>query len=390
MPEILALKGMVNTVDPVRTELGDLESGLNIDLDDTGSAIVREGQTAFGSFGAISSAFATRDMQHLYVVDAGDLKSVRPDGTSVTLKSGLPSGEIWWTEAGNYVIYSGAAQGMILGDQWRSWGIDTPTPPKLTAQPGSLPAGRYLVSVVLVDSYGRQGGADHSSLIEFETPSAIQMEATVPAGHTADFYISSTDGEELYFCGNSADGLFLYDGDITHLTYPLSMEQDVAYPPPSGEQVAYFAGRTYLAQAHPTADVTHIFYSQPLASHLFDYTADFITVPGEVRLLCATSSGLVIGTDREIYVFDGEALVKMAEYGVVEGHASSPLEDGNILFWTERGLCRALPFENLTEARFSFVPGDRAVVQFMQHNGYSKALVVVRNGGEAFNKYEAG
>lgn len=389
MPRIDKLLGMVNTIDPVRTELGSMASGLNVDIDDTNSAVIRGGQTAFGSFGAITSAFATRDMQQLYVVDSGNLKRVNPDGSATTLQAGMPSTELWWTELGNHVFYSGAAQGMLTGGEHVTWAIPTPTV-EATAIAGSLPAGIYLFTAVLVAPDGRQGGSDFARGIELTSPGAIRLEAVAPAGYRTDFYVSSLDGAELFFCGSSDDGIFTFDGPLESLAMKLSDEQDTKYPPPAGEQVAGFQGRIYVAQAHPAADVTNIFFSQPFFYHLFDYQQDFITVPGEVRMLAPTSSALIIGTDREVWAWDGESLAKLAEYGVVEGHSSAPMEDNSILFWTERGLCRALPFENLTESRFSFPPGDRAVVQFLQHNGYSKALVVVRDGGTAFNNYEAG
>jgi hypothetical protein len=65
---------------------------------------------------------------------------------------------------------------------------------------------------------------------------------------------------------------------------------------------------------------------------------------------------MIIGTDREIYSWDEDQLVLLASYGVIPGR--NMIEHrGKIYFWTKRGLCRALPFENLHESTVSVPPG---------------------------------
>lgn len=392
MPIIEKLLGLVNTVDPVRAELGSLATAVNVDIDDTASAVMRPGQTAFGSFGTITAAYATRDMQRLYVVDDGDLKLVNPDGTSLTIESGVGSGEVWWAENAGNVFYSGASQGLILANTERvAWGIPTPSSPAVTVMPGSMPAGRYFINAVYTDETGRMGGSDVATVVEATESCAIRAEVPAVAGHTAEFYMSSLDGDTPYYVGESEDGVLTIDVDLDLLSQALPIEHIGAFPPPSGQQIALFQGRTYVAQVHPTADVTHIFFSRPFYFHLFDYASDYIAVPGEVRMLAPIGNVLAIGTDRQVLAYDGESIVTMADYGMPEGQGWSELEDQNIVFWTDRGLCRALPFENITEQRFSAAPGSRAVVQFMQHNGYNKALIVARdNEGDAFNDYLSG
>jgi hypothetical protein len=121
---------------------------------------------------------------------------------------------------------------------------------------------------------------------------------------------------------------------------------------------------------------------------LYELYGDYIPVPGKVLMLESTLGGLVIGTDREIYVYtEGESLVKLADYGVISGYPAARKKDGNILFWTQRGVCEALPFKNVTESKVSLAPGFSCSTSVIRENGEERFLVLTDGNGTADNSY---
>jgi hypothetical protein len=102
-------------------------------------------------------------------------------------------------------------------------------------------------------------------------------------------------------------------------------------------------------------------------------------------MLAPTPGGLIIGTDTAIHVYDGETLAALAPYGVIPGRHWAEQADGNILFWTERGACRALPFANLTESAISVAPGTQACGALVAKDGETRYVVALHEGGAAFN-----
>jgi hypothetical protein len=99
------------------------------------------------------------------------------------------------------------------------------------------------------------------------------------------------------------------------------------------------------------------------------------------------ADALIICTDREIHSWDEDQLVKLASYGSVPGHHMAPVH-GKVYFWTKRGLCRALPFENLTESTVSVPPGLSAGASVIEKDGTRRYVVALHKGGDAYNPYQ--
>ena len=79
-------------------------------------------------------------------------------------------------------------------------------------------------------------------------------------------------------------------------------------------------------------------------------------------MLAPTPTALLIGTDRAIHAYDGENLTEQASYGVVPGWCWARDDDEGgesmgVYIWTQRGLCKAMPFTNLTSGHLSVAPG---------------------------------
>lgn len=301
--------GLRNTERPARLPAGALVQAVNVDIDDTGGIARRRGYASSASFTNITAAYATRDEQSLYVVDAGSLKRVITLSPLVTelIATGIPGGELDWAEAGNLVMYAGAAQGVI----------------------------------------------DGSTLLDF-----------------ADF---------------GGDGL-----DVAVQGEALQRDEAAVgtMPAPRGERIAFFEGRVWMSVFDSSNDTTFIFSSKPFHWGRWDLHTDYIAVPGHVNLLADAGGALLIGTDRAIHLYAQETMRDVANYGSVPGRQIDYDESGAAYFWTRRGLCKAAPFQNLTDDAVSVEPGTRCAVSIARERGANRVLIVVTGTAGADNPYE--
>ena len=150
--------------------------------------------------------------------------------------------------------------------------------------------------------------------------------------------------------------------------------------------IQHWRGRIYAAQFMPSENQTVLWFSQPLGYHLFNLDTDFIVLPGKVEMLAPHDTALVIGTDSEIYAYTPEGLAQLADYGVVPGQHWTH-DDKRLLFWSKRGVCAALPFQNLTERQVSVAPGVRAGGCLVERNGQKRYLSVIQRGASPFNPF---
>ena len=160
-------------------------------------------------------------------------------------------------------------------------------------------------------------------------------------------------------------------------TYPLG--DPISYPPPTGHLLGTFHARLVVGVWEPSLDRSVLYYSRPEFPHEFRLDRDFVVVPGQVTLLVGMDQGLVVGTDRAIYVQSLDLnLKRVAEYGVpLNGWAYD--DPGVVFFWSDRGLCKALPFENLTDKTVAPTLRQQTTAGLFPWNG-SEYVVVCQTG----------
>lgn len=156
-------------------------------------------------------------------------------------------------------------------------------------------------------------------------------------------------------------------------------------PPENTECVAVYQGSVWLAYYDTVSGQSFVFRSKPYFWSRWDLATDYTAIPGRVVLLAAHEGGVVIGTNSEIYVYSQDQLTSVAEYGAISCQAQE--FNKKLYFWTARGLCRALPFEAMTEETVSVPPGTRAAMAISREKGRNAALVVTTGGGTADNDY---
>ena len=387
--QIQAFRGLNNVTDPVRLKAGWLTRADNIDISDTGRITRRPGYSLAKS-GQFTGAYTTADHSRFFAVDGGDLQQVHADLSTTTLYADVGTAPVSWAEVNHEVYFStGGVKGVIGVDNVvRPWAWPVPSAPALAATSGSLPAGLYQVVCTFILADGRETGAGDMADIWLSDGQALTISG-IPQkpGATTQVYIAPANSAVFGHAFATTSTAATWDAGPDSLGANLTT-QHLSPPPVDAAELAHWAGRMYLMQHMPGQDSTVVWFSQPLAPHLFDYEKDFFIVRGRGVLLAAHAQGLIVGTDTTVYGYDGANLAQLASYGAVPGQgAVIDTEDDAqpLLFWTQRGICTAFPFANLTASRLSVAPGVRVGAAIVGQGGARKFIASLHVGGTAFN-----
>lgn len=362
--------GLNNISNPLRLGVRWLARADNVNISDTGAIQKREGYTKKIA-GSFTSAFSTLDFTRMYLVEGLQLKAMAGQATIKTLQS---AALMYWAEINNQVFFSnGIDSGIILSDNTViSWAWKIPNAPKLTVVTGSLPAGLYRVLCTQTLEDGRETGGSEIVELNILEGQALQI-SDIPTGTSV--YIAPANSTVFQFAGRPSAAM-VWNSSPDMLGVDLLNSQ--LSPLPQGVNVIQtWKGRIYAAQYMPEADQSVIWFSQPLGFHLFDLDVDFVLIQGKVLMLAAHSDALIIGTDKQIYAYDGNTLTMLADYGVAPGqHACK--DESRVLFWSKRGLCAALPFVNLMESRFLAAPCESVSGVLIQRGGRRRYVAATK------------
>lgn len=364
-----------------------LVSADNVDISDQGRLSRRSGFAPFFSGSSIEASFATFDYQRLYVVDGGRLLELAQDGSSVQLKSGL-LGPYQWAESNDHVFLSCSEKLQIdRARNVKSWIVPTPSGGSVSQVSGSAAPGLYQICFTHISPDGREGGASPSLPIVV-VDGGISITPPILAGHSTVVYVASrgTVFRVLAALPSGFSGQYVARQIEERFLGRELSTQFLDSLPVGVDYVAQWKGRMYGAEYLPGQDQTVIWFSQPLGYHLFNMNQDFFLVPGRVLQLADADSHLIVATGQRIYLYADNSLSQVAEYGVVPGQHADRGSDGKTYFWTSRGLCRAAPFENITEGRVSVAPGLKANGGVIHEHGRVRYVATLHSGGAAFNK----
>lgn len=346
----------------------------------------RDGYTLSVAGTAITASFSTFDYARLYIIDSGDLKRVNADGSTTTLHSSL-SGTAYWSEQNDVVYLScGTSKLEIHQDNTvRRWGVPTPDQPDVSATNGNLFAGVVQIALTYTDSYGREGGACPAVAVTVAENGGLTV-ANIPqlSGFAPNIYMTEADGTVFYRAVVLPEGTTAFT--ITSLPIgPALTTQFLDECPETAGRIAFMGANAYAAEYIPEIDQTVVWFTENFGYHLFNLNSDYFIVPGEVTQLFGSEAGLLVATHNRCFVYDNDTLVRVAEYGAVPGQHADRGPDGKTYFWTKRGLCCVMPFENLTEANVSVAPGVLAGGGIIEKGGYRRYIAVLHTGGDAYN-----
>lgn len=356
--------GIRNT-EPIRSIPNNACSeAVNVDISVEGAISQRNGCSLAKSV-PISTAYSTFD-QSVYIISNGILNRVRDDLTLIPI---CPSTATEFTDFGEVLFTNDGLK--IQNDIAINIKIPSPEiPPNLIATSGNSFAGTYSVCYTYRSADGMEGGSSPISSIELTTTGGFSVLPIVaPVGFTAIVYITDVDGAVYY----NAEGI------------QLAQYQTISQPfPDKVKQIAFHDSRLWVSQAQSNGS-TVIWFSDPFLYHIYDAINGYIVVPGEVRGMMSANGGLIIGTDSVIYVFDGDVLTTLATYGVISGRPFARGTDKTVYMHTKWGVCRALPFANISSDKASFAMGDKCSTALVYQDGLQKFVALTDGSGVPFN-----
>ncbi len=355
--EFSTLRGVRNDVSTERfdrdekgkpTGMVDLSEAVNVDLDETGKVYRRLG-TQLINAGAKHSLFSSP--LGAYVVSAGVLNWIAPTLALTPILS-VSGARLCYAPIIDKTYWSDTLQsGCLSGASNVPWGIAVPPILTATAVPGDMRAGRYMFAMTYVRSTGEESGAPKYGEIILTANQGISFSSlpvsTDPLVTTKRVYITPQNGEAAYLAGEMLNSTTSATFKTAPLDGPVLRTQFMG-PPPAGQVVGYFAGRSYLAFGR------FLLYSQPYEYGLFDLRSGFVGFPSDVQTFAAVADGVFVGTQTETNWLGGTDPTEwvrksIATFGTVLGTEYKLREDlvgpdygatGTVMAWMSRkGTC---------------------------------------------------
>ena len=380
---VVAFTGLRNRQDDRKISPGALVEAQNVDIDDTQGIILRPGFQKVLSTGKITASYTTQDETRLYLIEDGDLKVSGQPGQFTTLYSGLSDDYVYWLEIADS-IYLSTGQVVSRDGQVTQWRIPTPVVPAVQVVTGQLPAGQYRVVLTHANVIGVEGGATAPVIVDVVEGSGLQVTIANHSSLTTQLYVTDTNGTVYYRVPEIATGVHFIESTVV-FSEPIEQSLLLCSQAP---QAAAILGlyESQLAVCQTLDERSYVWFSQPFWYNLFDLHKDYIAVEGQVNALLGTPQGLVIATERCFYLYgNDQTLVQLADYGVPRGKPYAVADDGVVYFWTNQGVVRLFPFENVTQEKVSLEPGAVVDVTLIEQNGFRRLLVLVDEMGRSDN-----
>lgn len=380
--------GLNNAGDPLRLGLGWLSVANNVDITSTAALETRRGYVKRLD-GSTTDGFSTSDYRRVYVVMGGAIHRVGATMATKPVATLSATARMHWAEVNQLVYFNNGTDSGIINedDSVLAWRWPAPPAVAVSGGSGSLAAGVYQVACTFLLPDGRETGAGPASAAILPDRSALQITG-IPQepGLTTLVYIAPANSSVFQLYGPAVDTSMVWASPADTLGTDLATA--FMDPLPLGtEAIQHWRGQMYASQYLPSANQSVVWASEPLGFHLFNLNSGFFMVPGKALMLAPTSEALIVGTDTGIYAYDGERLDHLAPYGVVPGRPYVLDEDSNkLLIWSTRGVCRAMPFENITQEYMSVAPGAQACAALMRADGHKKFVATLVAGGTAFNQ----
>lgn len=237
----------------------------------------------------------------------GDLISRTPAGVTTLLYPALGTARVWYCNLpdGRTTFSNGLINGITDGTTTTKWGVPLPASiGSLTPVAGSLFPGDYQYQLTYVRTAdGLEGGPVYSNPIPVSTGGVVLTGLPMLAGHSMNVYLTSHNGGEGYYAGNTTDGVFTYTGANSSLVMPCR----TAYctPPPVGTVTAFWRGRVLIAQG------SVLWATRANQFELADERKDFKQFPSAITAIVPVDDGVYVGTTTELAFLSGVEFDKL-------------------------------------------------------------------------------
>ena len=314
--------------------------------------------------------YGTRDGHTLAIDTSNNLYDLDSFGVRFRA-SGVVGGPFVWTELGTAIFCMSATHAWVIyPDRVVPWGVPDAVPPSVLTIDGNLLPSTYRLACVLEHTDGRVGSGLAVIATVTNGQGLVVSLAEPPLGYRTRLYVSAANGDTPRLLGTYSDAIAVpIPGPDPAIYTTVLLDELVCFPPPCGYLIGRFGNRLVVAQREADRNETTLYFSRPDYPHLFDLLNEFVTVSGTVNVLADFDGGCVVGTDQALYRYGlDRSVTRLAEYGATFGSLAYD-RNGMTYFWSERGLCRAEPFQNLTEAHTIFAPSGKTSATILHWRG---------------------
>lgn len=382
-------KGLRNVVPAERLAPSDLAEAVNVDVDDAGHVVRRDGYSQLLSAPGAHS-FWSNGREGFFVAGDGFFR-LDENYVATQLGSGLTVGaEMAYEEVSGAVYHTNGLQAAVFRDgRIHGWGVPNPGLPSVAIGAGQLPAGTYQYVLTLQRDDGFESGASLAGLIQLPAQSSIQF-SNLPVSPNPDvvrvnIYMTPQNGDMLYLALTVPHGTatVTYSSDGLDLKRPLTTQ--FKSKPVPGTALAAYNGRMYIVRD------AQVYYTQPLSYELMD-PRDFLKFSGDVKVFAPVRDGIFVATAHETLFLRGRdasdfVVERVADYGAVRGTLAYGTEN------TERGVERVAFWEstegkvlgvtggtlyNMTHDRFTYSPGVKGASIVLEQSGIRRFISVMQ------------
>jgi hypothetical protein len=365
------LTGLRTADEPFEVGFDGLVIADNVDMRRQSKVTRRPGfaDTNFTPAGTIHSAWADKQ---LFIFQDDTILKQFVSGTDVrTLQTGLTAGGKLsaYRLQNNNVHWSNTTEAGVIdpGGTSRELGLVPPARSNGSATSGSLGEGRYQHTFTFVEADGRESGAPLSVLTELPDNSGLSF--TFSAGLARNFYITETNGTELYLAGSVVPNATSFSYTSRSPLTSIALNRMNMGPPAPWDDIDWFRA-TIL-----TAVEDRVEWTMEFDYELRDFAMGYMLFGEKVHVVAGLQNGFYVGTENAHWWYEGDSMdslvmTQVADYGAVPGTkvhiAGGVVGTGEsterIPLWaTEKGIVMGLPGGTLRNAHENKVdfPGGK-------------------------------
>lgn len=322
MPKFQKFRGVNNVLPSHRLKKDELQTATDVEIGLDGEIRRRQGYTqdsevCHKNLFQLGTRLVSTRLSDLVIEDGGE---------AVTLYPSLGMGRVRYIlfADGRLAFTNGLISGVTDGETTTAWGVQIPVSAgTATDVAGGLHAGTYRWAVTHVrESDAQEGGTCFAATPKQITAGGFMLTGLPTlSGHRTNVYLSTHDGERLYFAGQTAGSTFAFVDGEHALVSPCRTE--FLSPAPEGLTM----GALWRSRALVAAGST-LYASLPLLPELFDVRRDFKQFSANITLIQPVDSGVWVGTTTELAFLEGTEFDKLVyakrlDAGVILGSGVS-------------------------------------------------------------------
>lgn len=316
-----------------------LRHAFNIDLDDRGRAVRRDGRVLVASL-TDAHSFWSGGGRSFYVLaselyEITDLSSYA-DTLLTTLSSNAPMS--YEDINGDIFFSNGTDSGKLLaGDAYPvPWSLAVPAAPLTSVTTGTLPAGKYLLSLTFSTTLGEEGGAAPAQVIDLPSGGGISvtLPSAAPGSAFLNVYLSAAKGGVMTRHATVAVGASSVVISAVVDGPPLTTE--FLQPQPAGVLLASHYSVLLVAIG------TTLTYSEPRTPGRYLPSKGYILFPHDIRCVAPCPGGVYVATTKKTYWLEGTDISKakmtvILPYGAPRGEVLTLPGETDVTWFSDMG-----------------------------------------------------